>query len=292
MQDEINQRLSDINRISEQTDFNGVKVLSANAKPLTLQVGANDGETITLNLSEISVKTLERLQRERQGRDGQPHRHRYRRDRPRRRSGRQQHKVTTQFANATAEQVFGKLETATWSPSARAQAPPPTPTTLPPARSRTQERQHRHEPLRHHVEDQARQRATGTYELTAGNKATFEVDAAGKITVGQAAFLTTAGELTTNNGSGAARGHHRQPADLRRGQRRHATLTIGGTTWPARWQSRLQDHRLEVGRPDRPERFGHPQHDHAGLRHHVGHGEHQRNLDQVQQHLRRQQGAS
>ena len=58
MQDEINQRLSDINRISQQTDFNGVKVLSANAKPLTLQVGANDGETITLNLSEISVKTL------------------------------------------------------------------------------------------------------------------------------------------------------------------------------------------------------------------------------------------
>ncbi|MCG2604784.1 MAG: flagellin FliC, partial [Achromobacter sp.] len=58
MQDEINQRLSDIDRISQQTDFNGVKVLSANAKPLTLQVGANDGETITLNLSEISVKTL------------------------------------------------------------------------------------------------------------------------------------------------------------------------------------------------------------------------------------------
>ena len=58
MQDEINQRLSDIDRISQQTDFNGVKVLSAAAKPLTLQVGANDGETITLNLSEISVKTL------------------------------------------------------------------------------------------------------------------------------------------------------------------------------------------------------------------------------------------
>nr|WP_317629787.1 flagellin [Achromobacter insolitus] len=58
MQDEINQRMADIDRISEQTDFNGVKVLSGSAKPLTLQVGANDGETITLNLSEISVKTL------------------------------------------------------------------------------------------------------------------------------------------------------------------------------------------------------------------------------------------
>ncbi len=58
VQDEINQRLADINRISEQTDFNGVKVLSDSAKPLTLQVGANDGETITLNLTEISAKTL------------------------------------------------------------------------------------------------------------------------------------------------------------------------------------------------------------------------------------------
>ncbi|WP_343737637.1 flagellin [Achromobacter sp.] len=58
VQGEINQRLADINRISEQTDFNGVKVLSNSAKPLTLQVGANDGETITLNLTEISAKTL------------------------------------------------------------------------------------------------------------------------------------------------------------------------------------------------------------------------------------------
>ncbi|AHC48969.1 MULTISPECIES: flagellin N-terminal helical domain-containing protein [Achromobacter] len=58
IQDEIKQRMADIDRISEQTDFNGVKVLSANAAPLTLQVGANDGETITLNLSEISAKTL------------------------------------------------------------------------------------------------------------------------------------------------------------------------------------------------------------------------------------------
>ncbi|MFY3332289.1 flagellin [Achromobacter xylosoxidans] len=58
IQDEINQRMADIDRISQQTDFNGVKVLSANAAPLTLQVGANDGETITLNLSEVSAKTL------------------------------------------------------------------------------------------------------------------------------------------------------------------------------------------------------------------------------------------
>jgi len=58
IQDEITQRLAEIDRTSSQTDFNGVKVLSASAKPLTVQVGANDGETININLQEISSKTL------------------------------------------------------------------------------------------------------------------------------------------------------------------------------------------------------------------------------------------
>ncbi|WP_434034373.1 FliC/FljB family flagellin [Cupriavidus sp. a3] len=58
IQDEISQRLSEIDRTSQQTDFNGVKVLSSSAKPLTIQVGANDGETITIDLAEISSKTL------------------------------------------------------------------------------------------------------------------------------------------------------------------------------------------------------------------------------------------
>ncbi|ULX52375.1 flagellin [Cupriavidus taiwanensis] len=58
IQDEITQRLSEIDRTSQQTDFNGVKVLSSGAKPLTIQVGANDGETITIDLKEISSKTL------------------------------------------------------------------------------------------------------------------------------------------------------------------------------------------------------------------------------------------
>ncbi|OZI22142.1 MULTISPECIES: flagellin FliC [Bordetella] len=57
MQDEVEQRLADIDRISQQTDFNGVKVLSAD-RSLTLQVGARDGETITVDLKEISSSTL------------------------------------------------------------------------------------------------------------------------------------------------------------------------------------------------------------------------------------------
>ena len=58
IQGEIKQRLDEINRVSEQTAFNGVKVLSADAGKLTVQVGANDGETIDIDLQEISAKTL------------------------------------------------------------------------------------------------------------------------------------------------------------------------------------------------------------------------------------------
>ncbi|HBE9082688.1 FliC/FljB family flagellin [Serratia fonticola] len=57
IQDEISQRLNEINRISEQTDFNGVKVLSGDQK-LTIQVGANDNETIDIDLKNINAKTL------------------------------------------------------------------------------------------------------------------------------------------------------------------------------------------------------------------------------------------
>lgn len=58
IQAEISQRLEEINRVSEQTQFNGVKVLSADAGKLTVQVGANDGETIDIDLKEITAKTL------------------------------------------------------------------------------------------------------------------------------------------------------------------------------------------------------------------------------------------
>ena len=57
MQAEVEQRMSDIDRISQQTDFNGVKVLAAD-KTLTLQVGARDGETIEIDLKKIDRDTL------------------------------------------------------------------------------------------------------------------------------------------------------------------------------------------------------------------------------------------
>ncbi|WP_415302222.1 flagellin [Alcaligenes sp. SJTW-7] len=57
IQDEIGQRLDEINRVSEQTQFNGVKVL-ANDSDLKIQVGAHDNETISINLQKIDSKAL------------------------------------------------------------------------------------------------------------------------------------------------------------------------------------------------------------------------------------------
>lgn len=58
IQDEIGQRLNEINRISEETDFNGTKVLADDVEKMNIQVGANDGETISVNLSAINTKAL------------------------------------------------------------------------------------------------------------------------------------------------------------------------------------------------------------------------------------------
>ncbi|WP_213990980.1 flagellin [Sodalis sp. dw_96] len=57
IQDEITQRLSEVDRISQQTDFNGVKVLSDD-KTLNIQVGADDGQTISINLKQVDSQTL------------------------------------------------------------------------------------------------------------------------------------------------------------------------------------------------------------------------------------------
>jgi len=57
IQNEIGQRLNEINRISEETSFNGVKVLASD-QGVKIQVGANDGEAITVSLSEINAETL------------------------------------------------------------------------------------------------------------------------------------------------------------------------------------------------------------------------------------------
>ena len=57
IQDEIKSRLNEIDRVSDQTTFNGVNVLSKNGS-MSIQVGSNDGETIDINLEQIDSSTL------------------------------------------------------------------------------------------------------------------------------------------------------------------------------------------------------------------------------------------
>ncbi|MCX5566933.1 FliC/FljB family flagellin [Alcaligenes phenolicus] len=58
IQNEINERLSEINRVSKETQFNGKYVLGEDATSLTVQVGANDNEIITIDLAKIDSTTL------------------------------------------------------------------------------------------------------------------------------------------------------------------------------------------------------------------------------------------
>ena len=57
MQAEITQRLAEIDRLSAQTDFNGVKVLNS-TQSLSVQVGAKDGETISIGLQKMDSASL------------------------------------------------------------------------------------------------------------------------------------------------------------------------------------------------------------------------------------------
>ncbi|MFB2717958.1 flagellin N-terminal helical domain-containing protein, partial [Marinobacter shengliensis] len=51
---EVQQRIEEIQRIAEQTNFNGLKVLDGSFGEKTFQVGANSGDTISVDLSRGS----------------------------------------------------------------------------------------------------------------------------------------------------------------------------------------------------------------------------------------------
>ncbi|WP_193015138.1 FliC/FljB family flagellin [Proteus sp. FME41] len=57
IQNEVTERLAEIDRISEQTQFNGVKVLSGDTE-MSIQVGTNDKEAIKFKLDKIDNDVL------------------------------------------------------------------------------------------------------------------------------------------------------------------------------------------------------------------------------------------
>jgi flagellin len=236
MQDEINQRLSDIDRISQQTDFNGVKVLSDSAKPLTLQVGANDGETITLNLSEISVKTLGLDGFNVNGKGVTQNRTATVTDviaQGGAVQGDGSYKVTTTFNAASAENVLGKLENgntvavgggSTYTYDAAKGNFTYTKKVDTSVAADVTALSNKIKPTSGSI--------SGTYEITAGKAATFDVDAAGKVTIGgNAAYLNADGELTTNDASGALTQATLENVLASVGTETGSAVTIGGTKY-------------------------------------------------------------
>lgn len=55
IQKEIGERLKEINRISEQTQFNGKNLLDGSNNTMKIQVGANDRQTIDLSMVSVST---------------------------------------------------------------------------------------------------------------------------------------------------------------------------------------------------------------------------------------------
>ena len=60
IQAEVNQRMEEVNRVTTQTDFNGIKVLNTGSgtSSYNFQVGAKDGETISISLDSSDSYTL------------------------------------------------------------------------------------------------------------------------------------------------------------------------------------------------------------------------------------------
>ncbi|UQY46159.1 flagellin FliC [Mixta hanseatica] len=55
IQAEVNQRMAEIDRVTSQTDFNGIKILDNDSdKTFNFQVGAKDGETIGITMNSSS----------------------------------------------------------------------------------------------------------------------------------------------------------------------------------------------------------------------------------------------
>jgi flagellin len=59
IQNEIDQRMAEIDRISEQTSFNGTKVLDGSKEKIDIQVGDKDGQTITIELAKMDSEALD-----------------------------------------------------------------------------------------------------------------------------------------------------------------------------------------------------------------------------------------
>lgn len=210
IQDEIKSRLDEIDRVSGQTQFNGVNVLAKDGA-MKIQIGANDGQTISIDLKKIDSSTLGLNGFNVNG------------------TGTITNKAAT-VSNLTSagatlntgtgnydlktdntllntDAAFKKLNTgdtvtvggADYTYNAKSGDFTTIKTT---AGADSDETGTNNDALAATLKADAGKTVSGTYTTKTGTVA-FDTDSAGKITIGgKAAFVDTAGNLTTNNATG------------------------------------------------------------------------------------------
>ncbi|HHU94022.1 MAG TPA: FliC/FljB family flagellin [Alcaligenaceae bacterium] len=232
IQDEIGQRLGEINRVSEQTQFNGVKVLAGD-NALKIQVGSNDNESISINLRQITAKTL--------GLDGfnvngsgvTQNRTATITDLQAAGATGANNTVTTTHNAATFEQVVGQMAdgnkitvsaTEIYTYNAASNAFTTTATLDASTAGDVTAFAASLKPSTGTV--------AGSYTLSNGDVAAIEVDTTGKISIGgKAAYLSATGELTPNDATGDGSGTQATLEALLTANTDGAKLTLGGTTY-------------------------------------------------------------
>ena len=206
IQDEIKSRLDEIDRVSGQTQFNGVNVLAKDGS-MKIQVGANDGQTITIDLKKIDSDTLGLNGFNVNGQGTIANKAATVSDLTAAgATGTGPYTVTTSFSALDATSAFSKLNNGdtvkiangtnagTYTYDATAKNFTTTKTVATGATTTA---------VGTALKAAAGQTASGTYTSTTG-KVNFDVDASGNVSIGgQAAYLVN-GALTTNNPTGSA----------------------------------------------------------------------------------------
>ena len=195
IQDEITSRLSEIDRVSGQTQFNGVKVLAKDST-MSIQVGSNDGETIKIDLKAITADTLGLNGFNVNGAGTVANKAATSSDLTA--AGATAGVVTTTFDKLTTDKAFAKLSTgdkvtigtADYIYDKTAGNFSTEKSVLTGAATTA---------VGAGLKADAGKTASGTYTTNTGTTK-FDVDSTGAITIGgEAAYVDTTGNLTTNN---------------------------------------------------------------------------------------------
>ncbi|PBI79331.1 flagellin [Rahnella sp. BIGb0236] len=211
IQDEITSRLSEIDRVSGQTQFNGVNVLASN-QTMKIQVGANDGQTISIDLQKIDSTTLGLNGFNVNGSGTISNKAATISDLTAAKMDTSTNTVTTTNNALTASQAVEQLKTGdTVSIDSYGAAAAKTTTTYTydatagnfSYTNASNNTSATAKTLGESLVPAAGKTSTGVYKAASGD-VNFTVDANGALTIGgQAAYLTTDGNLTTNNAGGA-----------------------------------------------------------------------------------------